>query len=72
VSAASAKRQSVIPDTEYGTAAIPMRNRPDQTIEGQHGLMKHVMLNDKKRVLTLDTAGEVILWDILKVSQPCP
>jgi WD repeat-containing protein 48 len=45
-----------------------MRNRPDQTIEGQHGLMKHIMLNDKKRVLTLDTAGEVILWDILKVS----
>jgi WD repeat-containing protein 48 len=68
VSTQNAKRQSIILEPDYGTSAVPMRNRPDQTIEGQHGLMKHIMLNDKKRVLTLDTAGEVILWDILKVS----
>lgn len=45
----------------------PLRDLPEETIEGQHGLIKHYMLNDKKRVLTLDTAGEVVLWDILKV-----
>lgn len=45
---------------------VPMRGHPEETIEGQNGLVKHVMLNDKKRVLTLDTAGEVVLWDLLK------
>ena len=44
----------------------PVRNMPDFSIEGQNGLIKHVMLNDRKRVLTLDTAGEVVMWDLLK------
>ena len=45
----------------------PYHSLPEDTIEGQHGLIKHVMLNDRKRVLTLDTAGEVMMWDLLKV-----
>ncbi|KAF2084420.1 hypothetical protein K490DRAFT_49227, partial [Saccharata proteae CBS 121410] len=45
---------------------VPCRHLPDFTIEGQHGLIKHVMLNDRRRVLTLDTAGEVMLWDLLQ------
>lgn len=45
---------------------VPIRGHPEETIEGQNGLVKHVMLNDKKRVLTLDTAGEIVLWDLLK------
>lgn len=50
----------------------PIRELPEETIEGQHGLIKHVMLNDRKRVLTLDSTGEVVLWDLLKViSCPC-
>ncbi|KAK5939267.1 hypothetical protein PMZ80_008570 [Knufia obscura] len=48
------------------TFTMPMRGHPEETIEGQNGLVKHVMLNDKKRVLTLDAAGEVVLWDLLK------
>lgn len=44
----------------------PLRSHPDYSIEGQNGLIKHVMLNDRKRVLTLDTAGEVVMWDLLK------
>jgi WD repeat-containing protein 48 len=44
----------------------PVRDQPDYAIEGQNGLIKHVMLNDRRRVLTLDTAGEVIMWDLLK------
>ena len=43
-----------------------VRSQPDFAIEGQNGLIKHVMLNDRKRVLTLDTAGEVVMWDLLK------
>lgn len=45
---------------------VPIRGQPAETIEGQNGLIKHHMLNDKKRILTLDTAGEVVLWDLLK------
>jgi WD repeat-containing protein 48 len=50
------------------TATMPIRLQPDHTIQGQHGLIKHIILNDKRRVLTLDAAGEVMLWDLLKVS----
>ncbi|KAL9597106.1 MAG: hypothetical protein Q9179_004384 [Wetmoreana sp. 5 TL-2023] len=45
---------------------MPFQDLPAETIQGQHGLIKHFMLNDKRRVLTLDTAGEVVLWDLLK------
>ncbi|RMD43753.1 hypothetical protein DV735_g1314, partial [Chaetothyriales sp. CBS 134920] len=45
---------------------LPLRPQPAETIHGQHGLIKHHMLNDRKRVLTLDTAGEVVLWDLLE------
>ncbi|KIW21338.1 hypothetical protein PV08_01918 [Exophiala spinifera] len=48
------------------SVVVPIRGQPAETIEGQHGLIKHVMLNDRKRILTLDTAGEVVLWDLLK------
>ncbi|KAF2496223.1 WD repeat protein-like protein [Lophium mytilinum] len=47
-------------------ATVPVRSLPDFSIEGQNGLIKHVLLNDRRRVLTLDTAGEVMLWDLLK------
>jgi WD repeat-containing protein 48 len=55
-------------DAEDLSGTVPMRLQADFTIEGQHGLIKHVLLNDKRRVLTLDTAGEVLLWDLLQVN----
>lgn len=61
------KMSEAIVDPELGIV-IPYHDLPEETIEGQNGLIKHMMLNDRKRVLTLDTAGEVIMWDILKVS----
>ncbi|KAB8294130.1 hypothetical protein EYC80_009576 [Monilinia laxa] len=45
---------------------VPIHSLPEETIEGQHGLVKHKLLNDRRRVLTLDTAGDVLLWDLLK------
>ena len=39
---------------------------PEESIEGQNGLIKHIMLNDRRRVLTLDTAGEVVMWDLVR------
>jgi WD repeat-containing protein 48 len=44
----------------------PLNVFPDETIEGQRGLLKHFLLNDRRRVLTVDTTGEVVMWDLLK------
>lgn len=44
----------------------PVHDQPEETIEGQFGLLKHMLLNDRRRVLTLDTAGDVLLWDLIK------
>lgn len=50
------------------STVVAVRDLPDFTIEGQNGLIKHHLLNDRRRVLTLDTAGEVMLWDLLQVN----
>ncbi|KAI1433071.1 WD repeat-containing protein [Xylaria sp. CBS 124048] len=52
--------EPVLPVTE------PIHRLPEETIEGQNGLVKHKLLNDRRRVLTLDTAGDVLLWDLLR------
>lgn len=65
-SAASRKKPEA---SEADLTVSPVRTSPEESVEGQNGLIKHVMLNDRRRVLTLDTAGEVVMWDILKVSR---
>lgn len=45
----------------------PLQHAAQETIEGQFGLVKHRLLADKRRVLTLDTAGDVLLWDLIQV-----
>lgn len=60
------KASEAILDTE-SNSSIPYRSLPELTIEGQNGLIKHILLNDRRRVLTLDTAGEVMLWDLMQV-----
>jgi len=45
---------------------VPVREEPESTIAGQHGLIKHILLNDRRRVLTLDTSHTVALWDIVE------
>ena len=65
-SGTSARKMSeAIVDQDLGPI-IPFHDLPEETIEGQNGLIKHVMLNDRRRVLTLDTAGEVTMWDLLR------
>ncbi|KAL8690973.1 MAG: hypothetical protein Q9224_004279 [Gallowayella concinna] len=59
------RMSEAVAEQEFGPV-IPFQNLPAETIQGQQGLIKHVMLNDKRRVLTLDTAGEVLLWDLLQ------
>ena len=60
------KASEVMVDTELQIMEA-LRSSPDYTIEGQNGLIKHVMLSDRRRILTLDTAGEVLMWDLVKV-----
>ncbi|KAM4066909.1 WD repeat protein [Hirsutella rhossiliensis] len=52
-------------DPDSVTIIRPIHQVPEETIEGQFGLLKHKMLNDRRRVLTLDTAGDVLLWDLI-------
>ncbi|KAI8936228.1 hypothetical protein NX059_006653 [Plenodomus lindquistii] len=59
------KPSEVLIQPDHNTVA-PVRSLPDFSIEGQNGLIKHHLLNDRRRVLTLDTAGEVMLWDLLQ------
>ncbi|KAA1473313.1 WD40 repeat-like protein [Dentipellis sp. KUC8613] len=46
--------------------AVPLRSTPDAVIEGEHGLVRAVMLNDRIHVLTVNTAGEVAVWNIVR------
>ncbi|CAI4219673.1 unnamed protein product [Parascedosporium putredinis] len=48
------------------TAYFPLSFRGTKTIEGQFGLLKYKLLHDRRRVLTVDTAGEVVLWDLIQ------
>lgn len=63
------KTSEAITDQDLGIM-LPYHSLPQETIEGQNGLLKHVMLNDRRRVLTLDTAGNVLMWDLLMCDSP--
>lgn len=52
-------------ERESASDAIPLRSAPDQILEGREGLLRSEVLNDRRHVLTVDTAGDVALWDIL-------
>lgn len=68
-SAISRKNSEQIVDPDAGVI-VPIHSLPEETIEGQHGLVKHKLLNNRRQVLTLDTAGDVLLWDLINVSAP--
>lgn len=50
-------------------SAVDAQNTPRDTIGGRHGLTHHITLNDRQRVLTMDTNGEAELWNIVTVSR---
>ncbi|KAJ1995876.1 hypothetical protein GGI25_000247 [Coemansia spiralis] len=51
--------------TEENREVVPVRSKPDETIQGQHGLHRHKILPNKRQVLAQDTQGRVSLWDIM-------
>jgi len=50
-------------------SVAPVHDRPVETVEGQNGLIKHRILSDRRRVLTVDTAGDLTMWDLIKVGR---
>lgn len=51
---------------ELAVDATPLRSEPDEILRGSHGLVRGVLLNDRVHALTVDTAGEVALWDLMR------
>lgn len=52
-------------ERELVTDAKPLNAERDDVIEGAHGFIRSSMLNDRRHVLTIDTAGTICLWDIV-------
>ena len=53
-------------DREVASEALPLRKQPDEVIAGRPGLVRSIILNDRQHVLTVDTDGEVAVWNIVK------
>ena len=51
---------------EVAADAVPYNHEPDEVVPGEHGLVRCAMLNDRVHVLTVDTAGEVAVWDVVR------
>lgn len=51
---------------ELASDATPFNSNPDMVIAGSRGLVRAVLLNDRMHALTVDTIGEVAVWDIIR------
>ncbi|KAF9122597.1 hypothetical protein BGW39_009634 [Mortierella sp. 14UC] len=47
----------------------PIFEEPENVIQGEHGLIKHTVLNNRRMVVTEDKCGEIALWDLIKCVQ---
>jgi len=53
-------------ERELAADAVPLYIAPDDIIAGDHGLVRSTILNDRIHALTVDTSGEVAVWDIVR------
>lgn len=51
---------------EFASDAEPLNVNPDAVIAGSPGLVRAILLNDRMHALTVDTTGEVAVWDIVR------
>lgn len=51
---------------EFAADAEPLNANPDAVIAGSPGLVRAILLNDRMHALTVDTTGEVAVWDIVR------
>ncbi|XP_043708035.1 WD repeat-containing protein 48-like [Telopea speciosissima] len=49
-----------------GSTPVPVYKEPSFTIPGTPGIVQHEILNNRRHVLTKDTAGSVKLWEITR------
>ncbi|KAG6916840.1 hypothetical protein DXG01_005139 [Tephrocybe rancida] len=52
-------------ERELASDAVPLRAEPEDVIAGEHGLVRSIVLNDRVHALTVDTSGEVAVWNIV-------
>lgn len=55
-------------DRDVAPDATPFSLAPDFIIEGATGLVRVTMLNDRVHALTVDTAGAVAAWDVVRAA----
>ncbi|KAH9850509.1 hypothetical protein C2E23DRAFT_887394 [Lenzites betulinus] len=53
-------------EREVAADAVPLEQDPDEVISGDHGLVRCMILNDRVHALTVDTAGEVAVWNVVR------
>lgn len=53
-------------EREVAPDAVPLNDAPEEVIEGEHGLVRVTILNDRVHALTVDTAGAVAIWDLVR------
>ncbi|XP_035658852.1 WD repeat-containing protein 48-like isoform X1 [Branchiostoma floridae] len=45
---------------------VPVYTQPEGTVKGGPSITQYYILNDKRHILSRDTNGHVVLWDVLK------
>ncbi|KAM3723897.1 WD repeat-containing protein [Dirofilaria immitis] len=55
---------------QYGEM-VPCIREPDIAIPGGASIRQHVVLNDKRHIVTKDTDDNVAMWDVLKGRKVC-
>ncbi|KAF9476316.1 WD40 repeat-like protein [Pholiota conissans] len=58
--------RALFEERELASDALPFCTEPDGIVKGDHGFVRSVILNDRIYALTVDTVGEVAVWDIVR------
>jgi WD repeat-containing protein 48 len=53
-------------ERDVAADAVPLYSSPEETIAGDHGLVRSIILNDRIHALTVDTLGEVAVWELVR------
>jgi WD repeat-containing protein 48 len=56
-------------DVDNGETLVPLRSSPNYVIEGKAGITSHLVLHNRRHILTKDTNGEITMWDLAKVKE---
>ncbi|KAH7323334.1 hypothetical protein B0J17DRAFT_683001 [Rhizoctonia solani] len=57
---------NTLPIASDVSEAVPLSTLPADEITGSHGLVRSVVLNDRVHALSVDTRGEVAVWDVIR------